>query len=587
VKVFNLSFRKIILILLSFFIFQSFLVFGFIEFTERIAYFQYVSFGIFLPLFYLTVRDYQKFTRKHKDLNFYTAKLTNTLISQSHNTLFYSGDLTGGAKELTREVCESLNADRCSVWLYNEEKTAIECQQLYLMNTKTWENMGNLYRSDFENYFLSLENNPIVIASDAEKHTATACFLDQYLKPLGIKSLLDVPILYKGNTIGVICVESLTKRDWLEVEVNFARSISSLYAFAYSVAETNELSNDLLELQKFVDYTALVSKTDSTGKITYVNKKFTEVSGWKLDEVLGKTHNVLSSGKHPKTFWVNMYKKVVQDKEIWNKLVTNKTRDGKLYYVDTFVKGDFDSETQQLKGFTSIRQDMTEIIETLNELDKKNTYLEHAAKILRHDMHSGINTYIPRGIKSLERRLDKKIIKELKLEAPLKMLKEGLKHTQKVYTGVYEFTNLVKKDSVLEKTIVDVREILDNYLTSTAYRGNVLLNENLPQIMANESLFCTAIDNLIRNGLKYNDSDSKYVKIFLENDFIIVQDNGRGMTQREFEQFSKPYARKRGQKEAGSGLGLNICVAILEEHDLEITAEKVATGGTRMKIKIS
>ena len=39
------------------------------------------------------------------------------------------------------------------------------------------------------------------------------------------------------------------------------------------------------------------------------------------------------------------------------------------------------------------------------ELKKKNIYLEHAAKIIRHDMHSGINTYLPRGISSLKRRL--------------------------------------------------------------------------------------------------------------------------------------------------------------------------------------
>ena len=45
------------------------------------------------------------------------------------------------------------------------------------------------------------------------------------------------------------------------------------------------------------------------------------------------------------------------------------------------------------------------VLEVLKEVEKKNTYLEHAAKILRHDMHSGINTYIPRGVSSLERRL--------------------------------------------------------------------------------------------------------------------------------------------------------------------------------------
>jgi hypothetical protein len=83
-------------------------------------------------------------------------------------------------------------------------------------------------------------------------------------------------------------------------------------------------------------------------------------------------------------------------------------------------------------------------------LNQKNSYLEHAAKILRHDMHSGINTYMPRGLSSLKRRLKEDKIKELKIDAPLKMLEEGLKHTQKVYSGVKEFTNLVKEDVQLD-----------------------------------------------------------------------------------------------------------------------------------------
>ena len=42
-----------------------------------------------------------------------------------------------------------------------------------------------------------------------------------------------------------------------------------------------------------------------------------------------------------------------------------------------------------------------EIEDQVNEINKKNSYLEHAARIIRHDMHSGINTYMPRGISSL------------------------------------------------------------------------------------------------------------------------------------------------------------------------------------------
>jgi signal transduction histidine kinase len=165
------------------------------------------------------------------------------------------------------------------------------------------------------------------------------------------------------------------------------------------------------------------------------------------------------------------------------------------------------------------------------------------------------------------------------------MIKEGLKHSQKVYKGVYEFTNLVKKDVVLNKEECSIKGILADYLSSTAYVSQVILDDSLPTIEVNEPLFCTAVDNLIRNGLKYNDSDSKFVKIYFEDETICIQDNGRGITQEDFEHLSKPYVRKEGQKESGSGLGLNICVAILKEHGFDITCEKNEIG-TKMKIKV-
>jgi signal transduction histidine kinase len=113
-----------------------------------------------------------------------------------------------------------------------------------------------------------------------------------------------------------------------------------------------------------------------------------------------------------------------------------------------------------------------------------------------------------------------------------------------------------------------------------------MLIDELPIVEVNEPLFCTAIDNLIRNGLKYNDSGTKTVMIFMEDDSTLcVQDNGRGMTQYEFENLSKPYTRKKDQKESGSGLGLNICIAILKEHGFKIIAEKT-NPGTKLKIKI-
>jgi len=337
-------------------------------------------------------------------------------------------------------------------------------------------------------------------------------------------------------------------------------------------------------LEAMLDKSCLVSKTDKRGKIIEVNEKFCEVSGYRPQELLGRDHSVLNSGVHPKEFWRDMYQTTVKYRSIWFDTVTNKAKDGHLYVVKSWIMANFDVD-DKLVGFTSIRHDVTNLYTTLSDVGKKNTYLEHAAKILRHDMHSGINTYIPRGITSLKRRLDENTIKEKRLEMPLKLVEDGLAHTQKVYKGVFEFTNLVREDATLTKDYFNIRDILDSYFSTTSYADQIILCPQLPTLLVNEALFCTAVDNMVRNGLKYNDSATKFVKIkMLDEKTIGIIDNGRGMSQEDFEQMCKPYLRKINQKEKGTGLGLNITVAICKEHGFAVSAEKLEEGGTCMKI---
>ena len=327
-----------------------------------------------------------------------------------------------------------------------------------------------------------------------------------------------------------------------------------------------------------------VIEFDLDGNIIFANDMLVQTMGYtSSNEIIGKHHRIFIDREYAKSneyslFWGKLKKGLLFSGEI-----TRIKKDGSLIYLQATYNPIF-SVDGNIYRIMKISTDVTNSHLQKKEIEKKNTYLEHAAKILRHDMHSGINTYIPRGISSLERRLTPESIENLKIEAPLKMIKEGLRHTQKVYKGVYEFTNLVKKDAVMEKTKCNLKEILESYLNSTAYRSQVLIGE-LSELDVNESLFCTAVDNLIRNGLKYNDSDSKWVKIYKERNRIVIQDNGRGITQKEFEKLSEPYTRKENQKESGSGLGLNICIAILTEHGFTVSCEKNKIG-TKIKIKI-
>lgn len=529
--------------------------------------------------------------RKYEQYQLSSKKFNEVLLNQSYNPDYYSGDINQAAKTMTKEAVETLGVDRCSVWLFNKSRTSITCVELYVKSELLWYQDIKLYKKDYKPYFEYIEDNPIVIADDAETHPATKCFTETYLKPLNIKSMLDVPVIYKGDVIGVVCIESYNKREWTTEELNFSQMLSSLYSFTHSVNESNKLSNvvtskenQIINRMDAINRSNAVIEFDLNGNIQFANDLFLDLMGYNSEEIVGQHHSMFvrdeeKNSKEYSDFWIKLKKG-----QFFTGNVVRVKKDGSsLYLIATYnpILNDNGKTYRILKIATDITSSVLQQI----EIEKKNTYLEHAAKIIRHDMHSGINTYIPRGVSSLERRLKPEDIENLKISAPLKMIKEGLIHTQKVYKGVYEFTNLVKKDAIFHTSLCDLKEILNNYLTSTSYKSQVLISD-LPTINVNESLFCTAVDNLIRNGLKYNDSDTKMIKIYMESDnLLIVQDNGRGMSQQDFEYLSKPYVRNMSQKESGSGLGLNICLAIMKEHGFELTCEKNDVG-TKMKIKL-
>jgi len=395
-------------------------------------------------------------------------------------------------------------------------------------------------------------------------------------------------IMFTFFTVQTCIVFGICKPTLFLAKFGYGCVIAFMPPFFYVVYDfmrTTRLKEANIDLQlAAIDKSNLVVMLDMDGYILEANSKFCNTMKCKESELKTKAHRNMVTKE---------YAKSLDYVEFWEKLKRGESITGEFERVakDGTHKWLFGNYTpiQNSKGeydkVLKIATDITLQHESEMMVNQKNSYLEHAAKILRHDMHSGINTYMPRGLTSLRRRLSEDKIKELKIDSPLKMLEEGLRHTQKVYAGVKEFTNLVKEDVQLERKEHNLGEILRNYLSSTSYIKQVAI-DRLPTIEVNEPLFCTAIDNLIRNGLKYNDSSTKVVTIYMENDSTLcVEDNGRGMAQEEFLELSKPYTRKKDQKEGGSGLGLNICIAILKEHGFGITAEKT-NPGTKLRIKV-
>ena len=256
------------------------------------------------------------------------------------------------------------------------------------------------------------------------------------------------------------------------------------------------------------------------------------------------------------------------------------------YKVGDFMPGDKPGYDIWLSEYHNIIYSSSEKIRQKEELLQKNVFLEHTAKIIRHDMHSGINTYIPRGIKGLIKKLPKKVIEEYNLQSSIQLLQEGIEYTQKVYEGVYAFTNLVKSDGVLEIEPCELSNALKSFIGDKAYKDQVLIEDFPLVIEINRVLFCTAIDNLIKGGLQFNDNDEKWVRIYLQGENLCVEDNGRGLSKQDFITYCKPYIRDKTANENYQGLELNIAVAIIEDHKFGITPEMKKDGGTIFRINL-
>jgi len=118
-------------------------------------------------------------------------------------------------------------------------------------------------------------------------------------------------------------------------------------------------SLDQLERFRFaVDQHDIVSATDAGGRILYANRKFLEISGFDLRELLGQTHRIVKSGEHPPSFYREMWE-IISSGRVWRGEIKNRRADGGYYWVKATIVPFLDSHGRPYQYY-SIRTDITE-----------------------------------------------------------------------------------------------------------------------------------------------------------------------------------------------------------------------------------
>jgi PAS domain S-box-containing protein len=331
--------------------------------------------------------------------------------------------------------------------------------------------------------------------------------------------------------------------------------------------------------------------SDTEGKIEWANASFLNMSGYAIEEIIGKKpgHFLQGTDTNPET--VNYLKDKIFKGLPFNCEIINYSKNGDKYWVNINGQALYNKNGEVIKYF-AIEEDISQRKESevqkeflVDSLAKSNKELEDYAAIVSHDLKSPL-----RSIHSLISWIKEDNDKEFNTQTLqyLSMVENKVEKMDHLIDGILTYAKIDKVNKVVEN--VNTQEIVQNIINIIHIPSHikVSIKNPLPKIKADRFRIQQLFQNLISNAVNYIDKPTGTVLIDCietPQDYIFsIKDNGPGIAKENQEKIFKIF-QSLETSDKSTGLGLSIVKKIVETYNGAIWIESKMGKGTTFFIK--
>ncbi len=398
-----------------------------------------------------------------------------------------------------------------------------------------------------------------------------------YLKNKNIPSS-ELFVIYNNFRNALIQLTYDLKIMNFEIEKEINQLFEKNFVYILDKHEKNllKVERELSKKSNIIDKYVIMSKVDTSGKIVDVSEALCDISGYRVEELIGKDHSIIQHPSISKEFYKQMWD-TLKEGNIWQGEIKNLKKNGGYYWVDMIISPVFDSN-KNIIAYEAIRQNITH----QKELEKQQGILiEQSKSAAMGEMISMIAHQWRQPLQAvsiliqklpLTKMIEGEISDEL-LEQVVQKIGIQLDYMSKTIDDFRDFflpdkpKESVEISTVINKALDFVSFLLKkdsisiNLDIKTDKKFVVHVNE-LIQVLIN--LFKNAHD--VMNERKIENKEIN-ILVFEKNNCLIIEieDNAGGVEKENINKIFKPYFSTKNNKN-GTGLGLYMCKTIIEKY---------------------